>query len=296
MRRHAIAVLITLTVQSNLASFDDRLTERSFCEVMGMNSRNYVLASFLVSHLMVSPAFAYEAPTDILQYPAAARFITTSGLGTVKAIPDETVVSVNAANWNKELRSAYTENDALSKKIVALAIKYKMEKGDVQAGQISISATYPPRSSGGYNIPITRASGYNVSREITFVLKDVNDLPSLLSDAIDAGATSISRIHYDLSDVREYRDKARNLAVQAAREKAADLAAQLNTKLGKALIVKESTSALTGLTEPVLGNSVNGQSGALSSLAADQSPGVTSLPTGELKVSSAVVITFELTD
>ena len=54
------------------------------------------------------------------------------------------------------------------------------------------------------------------------MLHDVSRMEEVLSAAVDAGATHIHGVVFQTSKLREYRDKARALAVQAAKDKAQD--------------------------------------------------------------------------
>jgi uncharacterized protein YggE len=240
------------------------------------------------------PAQAQWQQSDILQYPAAVRFITISGVGTVTAVPDEVSINVTVKNWNKDLRAAYAENELLTKKVTAVGSKYNISNQDIQTGAISVSATYPDRDRNTYNAPASDATGYNVDRTVVFVLKNVSTLPSLLADAIDAGANSVHSIRFDTSKARKLRDEARSLAVRAAREKAEAVASELKAKVGKALIAKETASSLTRLGEPIASNSSYSQAVAESDI--DQSDSAPGIAAGHLNVSSSVSITFELTD
>ncbi len=82
-----------------------------------------------------------------------------------------------------------------------------------------------------YEIDGVTASYYYTRKAIVLTLHDVSRMEEVLSAAVDAGATHIHGVVFQTSKLREYRDKARALAVQAAKDKARDLAAAAGLKL-----------------------------------------------------------------
>jgi hypothetical protein len=188
----------------------------------------------------ITPVMAQGfSDVQILQYPAGARFITTIGTGLVHAAPNKVLIMLGVENWGKDVNAANAQNDLACKKIIALAPKYHIESKDVQTSQINVNPTYPETNDGGYGQTSRKPNGYKVEKSITFTLKEISSLAALITDALDAGANNVSSIRFDTTETRRLKDEARVLAVNAAKEKAQAMATQLNSKLGKALIVKE---------------------------------------------------------
>ena len=70
-------------------------------------------------------------------------------------------------------------------------------------------------------------------------MRDLPRLDSLLESLIKAGGNRIDSIRYETSDLRRYRDQARDLAMKAAHEKADALAKALGQQIGKARMIDE---------------------------------------------------------
>jgi uncharacterized protein YggE len=61
----------------------------------------------------------------------------------------------------------------------------------------------------------------------------------LLTALTEGGATNIHGIEFRTTELRKYRDQARALAVQAAREKATAMAAELDISIGAPTHIRE---------------------------------------------------------
>ena len=103
---------------------------------------------------------------------------------------------------------------------------------------------------------------------------------------ISAGANRIGGIEYQSSDLRRYKDQARDAAAQAARKKAEALAKALGNQIGKTYSVEEVPEA-EGYYGPVAGMVPN------VSLEEYRSRGPSTAP-GQLTVKASVVVRFDL--
>jgi uncharacterized protein YggE len=72
---------------------------------------------------------------------------------------------------------------------------------------------------------------YYTRKSIVLVLHDAARMETVLAAAVDAGATHIHGVEFQTTKLREFRDKARALAVHAASEKASDMAAAAGLKV-----------------------------------------------------------------
>jgi hypothetical protein len=130
-----------------------------------------------------------------------------------------------------------------------------------------------------------RTSYFVAEQTLTVTVRDISKLDTLLESLIKAGGNRIDSIQYEISDLRKYRDQARELAMKAAREKAQALALALGQEIGKAQYIEEvpeSSSQSYGLANSYLETS-RGRSKSTSSTAA-----------GENRVSASVQVSFEL--
>jgi uncharacterized protein len=86
---------------------------------------------------------------------------------------------------------------------------------------------------------VRKVKFYDVSQTICCTLHDIKKILDLATEAVAAGATGVHEATLRTSKLRNYRDDARIKAIQAAKEKALALAAELGTKVGKPYSVTE---------------------------------------------------------
>lgn len=164
----------------------------------------------------------------------APRSVTTEGDAVVNVVPDKFALSFRVRTSGKQLLDAYDENERTAAKILELGQRYKLKTEDVQTSSISFHPEYG-RSS-------TSISTNHVERDICFILKDRKMIAPLIRDSLNAGATSLLNVTFETSELRKYRDHARVLALQAAKEKAELLAKTFNANIGKPLRIEEQSS------------------------------------------------------
>ena len=73
-------------------------------------------------------------------------------------------------------------------------------------------------------------------------LTNVTNLEKTLSGLLTAGVDRIDSVEFRTTQLRKYRDQARSMAIQAAKEKADALCAELAVKRGKPLNINATDS------------------------------------------------------
>jgi len=185
----------------------------------------YSLAVLLASMPAVSPA-----DTDL-------PLISVTGQAEVKVVPDDIIVTLGVSNFHTTLEEAKQDNDHRTRKVLALADKFKINAKDVQTSYLNIQPMY--KESYADKDP-GKFLGYSVDKTIVFKIHKVADLESLITEALKAGANQINSIDFRSSELRKHRDQARLLAVRAAREKARLLAEELEMTIGKPYRIDEN--------------------------------------------------------
>lgn len=224
------------------------------------------------------------------------RFIEVSGVGTVYAVPDEIILVLGVKTWNKDIRVCYSQNQRIVEQVLAVAAKYKIGAEHIQTSEIYVQPEYPSSSDHSH-----KPDGFTVQKRITIVVKKIPSAPLLLADAIDSGANIIGRFELRIENSRISKDEARVLALKAAQEKAQLMAAQFNAKVGKVLSITESGSSVASLRNDNLrmhGYNIGTNLFQVRPGIADSSDENIEgdLAKGQLQVSSAVTVKFEIAD
>jgi uncharacterized protein YggE len=161
------------------------------------------------------------------------RLITVTGDAEVRVVPDEVILTLGVETWNKDLNLAKQDNDRRVQRILQLAKTFGIESKHIQTDFISIEPRYEDQWEHRNFI------GYFVRKTVVITLRDPSRFEALLSAALEAGADYVLGIEFRTTELRKYRDQARELAIKAAQEKATDLASALGQKVGKPYSIRE---------------------------------------------------------
>jgi uncharacterized protein YggE len=180
---------------------------------------------------------------------------------------------------NRSAAAAKQGADAASRKIIADLRANGVDSKDIQTTFLSLQ----PQS---YVRKDVRISYFVAQQTLTVTVRDLPRLDSLLESLIRAGGNRIESIRYETSDLRRYRDQARDLAMKAAHEKADALAKALGQQIGKAQMIDE-VPEYSDVTRDRLANEVGW--GAEKRVAVEPSTAA-----GQESISASVVVSFEL--
>lgn len=210
------------------------------------------------------------------------RLVTVAGEAEVNVAPDEVVFDLTVSTFNKELRVAKAQTDERLKNIIALAKRHGVADADTQTDYVNLAPHYR-----GNNEARTLL-GYSVRKDLVLTLRDVARAEGLLSELLDSGVTRVNSVGFRSSQMRKHRDQARDMAMRAAREKAAALAGAVGQKIGKAYSIEEDApSPRSYAAQNVMSNA-----GSYESDSSSASEGT--LAIGLIKISARVTVKFEL--
>jgi uncharacterized protein YggE len=177
-------------------------------------------------HISVSLPAA-EKPTD----PAQPSGFTVTGTATLEAIPDvadlRATISVEEASPREATRLARqrveTARGALGKAGIA--------PSELALGQLQLTPIYHPKTGA-----LLR---YRAAASLTVSTRDFDRLAPLMEALGGAGATEMGT-SFRVSDLPALKKNVREMAGEAAREKAEELASAVGFELGQVRAVLES--------------------------------------------------------
>src|ERR671917_524160 len=162
--------------------------------------------------------------------------ITVSGQAEINVTPDMAVFSLRVVTLDKDLARAKALNDESVKRTLALAKSYGIAPEDAQTNYISVQMQYSDDDNDGKPRIFL---GYEVSKRIVLTLRDMSRIESLLSDVVKAGVNRVEDIDFRTTQIRKYKDQARQMAIKAAQEKAIALTKEIGQTIGKAHSITE---------------------------------------------------------
>jgi uncharacterized protein YggE len=231
----------------------------------------------------------------IAAHPAIAvedeqpRLITVTGDAEVRVAPDEVILTLGVETWDTDLAKAKDDNDRRVQRILAVGNKYKIDKKHIQTDHVSIEPRYE------HQWEHQKFIGYFVRKTIIFTLRDTSKFEDVLTDALTAGANYVHGVQFRTTELRTHRDKARALAIKAAREKAVDLAKELGQEIGKPQMIREDHAGWWSWYNSWWGSRYGGMmsQNVIQNVGGPSQPDST-ISLGQINVNARVTVSFEL--
>jgi uncharacterized protein YggE len=205
------------------------------------------------------------------------------GNGKTNSAPDVVVLSLGVQSEQKTVAQAQKEAvDAMGKIIQVLKGSGIADK-DIQTRQFNIQQM--TRWDDKQNTTIV--TGYRVSNMVDVKVREITKAGSVIDSVATAGGdlTRINGINFSVDDPAPLYKIAREKAIQAATDKAKQMAQASGVKLGKILYITEST-----INVPVPLNTLMMKS----AYGGDVAAAPTSISGGELEFRVTVQIVYEL--
>ena len=191
-------------------------------------------------------ALSVLAPIALLAtaLPAYAGTIAIEGVGEVRAAPDMATINSGATTQGATAREALDANTAAMSDLVAALKEAGIEARDIQTSGFSVNPNYvysDERDANGYSLP-PKINGYQVMNSVTVVVRDLEDLGSILDKSVTVGANTVNGVSFSVADPSDLLDEARKLAFADAREKAELYASVADATLGELVSITEQQS------------------------------------------------------
>jgi uncharacterized protein YggE len=174
-------------------------------------------------------------PTPVPPTPSEATVtgsISVSGSSAIRVQPDRVVVIFGVDTFAQTPHASQAQNARLSKVVLDAIRAHDIAERDIATAHFDIQPRYN-------NYERNIISGYSTRNTIAVTLRNVEKLEPVMIAALEAGATSIDGIEFSVTKLRQLRDEAREMAVQAALEKAAAMAATAGSTLGAVTNIHE---------------------------------------------------------
>jgi uncharacterized protein YggE len=208
------------------------------------------------------------------------RVVRVVGTSDVSVVPDRAVIAIGVEKQNASAQLAKQAADGAARRLLSALGGNGIEEKDIQTTFLSLQPQFNYRKG-------MRISYFVAEQTMSITVRDLTRLDAVLESLIKAGGNRIDSIYYETSDLRKYRDQARDLAVKAAREKAQALAHALGQEIGKAYSIEEVPEPANDISTALMSNS----SLALDSRTRTAGP---STAAGQKKISASVVVSFDL--
>jgi uncharacterized protein YggE len=224
------------------------------------------------------------------QNTAEPPLITVSGQAEVRVAPDEVVFTLGVEFVDKDMLAAKKRTDDSVREVLAIAARNNIKPADVQTSYISVQPKYNTDDleySARQSVK-REFVGYQVSKTVAVILRDISRFDTLLSDVLKAGVTRLSNVEFRDSQIRQHRDQARVMAIIAAQEKAKLLTRNIGQSIGPAYSIREGTFT------PYSTNNFSQNATSVAGSAGADSGSDGAIAPGQISVTAQVTVSFRL--
>lgn len=218
----------------------------------------------------ISMATVALSAQEIAQQP----YISVSGEGVIKVMPDRVLIHTGIENTGKDAKEVKNLNDATIDKVIKFLKNFGIQPQDYQTTQVRLFRSYDSDK---------KRNVFKASQTLKITLKDVSKYDELMIGLMDQGINHIQGIEFTSSEMEKHKVEARKQAVLQAKKKAEDYVSVLGQKVGKALLIDEQNS---GMFPPMYRNAI---------MLEMESPSPReTLAIGEIEIKSQVQVRFLL--
>ena len=210
---------------------------------------------------------------------ALPKVVKTTGTAEIKVTPDRAVIQIGVERQSPTAKGAKSAADNVSRKLLAALKAQGIEDKDIQTTYLDLQPT-------SYYEKHVRINNFTASQSLSVTVRELSKLDAVMDAVMSAGANRIDGIEYQSSELRKYRDQARDEAAKAAKERAVALAAALGNQVGKTYSIEEVQQwdgyGYAGMPANTV---LNGND--------MRSRGPSTAP-GQLTVTASVIVSFDL--
>jgi len=162
-----------------------------------------------------------------------ANTLSLTGTATTMVKPDKVTVSLGLETTNKTANAALAANSKTMNKVIDALKAAGVKDNETSTSSFSISPNYNSSQSSSNTATRTIIIGFTVSNSIQIQSTNINNTSKWIDTAIAAGANTVDRIDFILSDkkLEETKTNLINQAMQDARAKADILASAAGVKV-----------------------------------------------------------------
>jgi len=163
-----------------------------------------------------------------------------NGQATLEVSPDCADLTITVAADHIKPGLAVKQLDAKKQALISALNKIGVETADVKLSNLQLDPIYEPNREGWATLKVRT---YRAQITITATTKDFAKIGDIMDAGANAGATSIAN-QFRRSDLPALKNKVRDMALAAAKDKAKQTADALGIKLGRVTSVVENQGGM----------------------------------------------------
>jgi len=208
---------------------------------MEQKAKQYAIIGVGVAALILSfAAWAYvDAYSKSIQ-PNSFRSFSVSGEGKVISVPDVAKFTFSViTQGGKNLGELQKKNVGLMNEAIAYVKEQGVLEKDVKTESFSVEPRYQYYACRDGACPPSEIVGYTVTQTVGVKVRDFEKAGDILSGVVTNGANNVSGLQFTIDDPSTVMAKAREQAIQKAKEKANQIADAGGFSIGRLLGISE---------------------------------------------------------
>lgn len=179
------------------------------------------------------------ACSDVQSTPSATstptpQSISVLGSGKVYLTPDIATISIGIHTDDDNAARAVNANNIQAQEVTEVLVEMNVESEDIQISNYNIFAEQLFDENG-----TSLGTLYTVENTVFATVRDLEELGEIMGAVVEAGASSIFGIQFDVSDKTQALSEARRAAIKDAQSKAEELAQAAGVSIGEVQTITE---------------------------------------------------------
>ena len=196
----------------------------------------------MLSLLALFFASVLPGAAQIPEVKFIADTLVVQAEGRYLADPDLATLTFHISSQEKELRRAYDTAAQSMRRIVDLADRNGLRKGDISSGVLTVYPLYEGDRK-------QRARSYRVTGKLELRVRDFTRIGALIDDSIQDGIADFRSLSYSLADEEAAKEHAVAQAMHRAMGRAAVALEQKGQKIGALRYATLDVRQLTGVAQ-----------------------------------------------
>lgn len=162
--------------------------------------------------------------------------ISVSSLATISTTPDEAVITFGVVTEDADSVTSLDRNSRTTSDVLAAMKALDIVQRDIETKHVSVSPRTIDKGTASERVV------YVSSNTLSVTIHDFDAIGVAIRDGIEAGATRVRGVRFQVSDPAEAKRRALREAVQSARAKADALADAAGTSVTGVVEIRETGS------------------------------------------------------
>ena len=164
------------------------------------------------------------------------RTVRVSGAAVVNVTPDRALIKLGVQSNAPTPDGVQAMNTRAIREVIDAVRGLGVDAKDIKTDNYVVYPVY-------YDYNSLRIKGYRIHNIVEVTMRDVTKSNDAIVAAFQAGANQVVDVQFYTSELRKYRDQAREAAMKAATQKADALASTAGSGVDCVLTINENTSS-----------------------------------------------------